>query len=202
MGKQLHVISSGKQSVKQFVSIVEKIHPYVNFIHFRERQWTALEHLQAIATLQEKGVPSEKIIINDRVDIAFVTKVAGVQLTHHSLDVAIVRKHFPLLKIGRSVQTKDDAQTAELAGAHWLIHGHIFPTDSKKGITPRGLSSLEKIVENSNVPVIAIGGITPERVNKVIQTGAQGIAVLSGILLADDPEKAAMQYRQALNTGG
>lgn len=199
MGKQLHVISSGKQSVNRFVSIVEKIYQYVDFIHLRERQWTAQEHVQAIEALQEKGVPLEKIIVNDRVDIAHVTKVAGVQLAHHSLDVATIQKHFPHLKVGCSVQTVERAQIAERAGANWLLHGHIFPTNSKKGIVPRGISSLEKIVENSHISVIAIGGITPSRVEKVIQAGAGGIAVLSGILLADDPEGAAQQYRHALD---
>src|SRR5690625_1224249 len=200
MSKQLHVISSGNQSVEEFVSIIEKIHHYINYVHLRERDWTAAEHIVAIKALTNKGIPLEKIIINDRVDIAYVSGVAGVQLAHHSLDLATVREKFPGLKIGQSVQTKIMAEEAENSGADWLIHGHMFPTASKRGIPPRGLTSLKEITVACNIPVIAIGGITPNRVPDVIQVGAQGVAVLSGILLADNPEKEAKQYRTALDT--
>jgi len=199
MDKTLHIISSGKQRPETLITIIEKIHSYVDYIHLRERQWTARDYLYVIDTLQMKNVPLEKLMINDRVDIAHVTDVHGVQLAHHSLDVATVRQEFPHLKIGCSVQSVDQAKEAERMGAHWLIHGHIFPTASKKDLPPRGLSSLEKIVKNVQVPVIAIGGMIPEKIPKVIQAGASGVAVLSGILLVDHPIEAAKQYRQALN---
>src|SRR5699024_10880700 len=122
------------------------------YIHLRERYWTAAEHIATITALENKGVPLEKVIINDRIDLAYVTNVAGVQLAHHSIDIATVRAKFPSLKIGQSVQSKEMAIEAERAGSDWLIHGHMFPTASKRGVAPRGLLSLKEMTKACNIP--------------------------------------------------
>lgn len=201
MANELHVISTGKQLVEAFVQIIIDIHPYIHFVHIREQQWTAKEHIQAIESLVEQGVPLEKIIVNDRVDVAHITKVYGVQLPYHSLTIEMVKQHFSQLMISRSVHHVDQAIRAEASGADRLIYGHIFETESKPNQKPRGLKALQNIVSHVDIPVIAIGGVTPERIQPILQTGASGVAVLSGILLATDPLKAAQTYAKALNGG-
>lgn len=196
---ELHVISTGQQCAQTFVSIIQHIHPYIDYIHLREKEWSAAELILAVEALYEHGVSREKVIINDRVDVAQVTHVNGVQLAYHSLDVATVRQTFPHLSIGRSVHHVNDAKQAERDGAHRLLYGHIFPTASKRGVKPRGIINLQRVVGAVNIPVIAIGGMSPERIPSVLQTGAAGIAVLSGILLADDPLTRAKLYREALD---
>src|SRR5690625_4172092 len=136
--KQLHMISTGKQTISELVQIIQHIHPYIDFLHLREPLWTVKDHFKAIDLLTQAGLPLYKLVINDRVDVAFVKGVYGVQLPYHSFPVSSLQQFFPTLKFGRSIQTIEDARTAETAGAHWLIHGHIFPTDSKKGVPPRG----------------------------------------------------------------
>src|SRR5690625_4954476 len=132
MKKQLHVISSGKQSIDELTAIIQKIHPLIDYIHLRERKWTVKDFLITIDRLLREGVPAEKIVINDRVDVAYIANLRHVQLPHHSFSMQQAKKYFPTLKMGRSVQTVKDAIEAEKNGASWLIHGHIYPTASKK----------------------------------------------------------------------
>lgn len=197
--KQLHVISTGLQTIRELTEIVSFIHPYIDYIHLREKHWTAQMYVHCIDQLITIGVSKEKIIINDRVDVAAVTNVYGVQLPGHSLSVEAVKQTFPFLKIGSSVHSVKEAKEKEQSGANRLIFGHIFPSTSKKGLPAQGLNKLEKVVQQVKIPVIAIGGITPCNVESVCQTGAAGIAVLSGILLAENPHEAAKEYRGKLD---
>ncbi len=101
--------------------------------------------------------------------------------------------------VGRSVHSVTAAQQAEREGADYLVAGTIFASASHPDITPAGLAFLEQICRAVSVPVIAIGGITPERVGGCLRVGAAGVAVLSAILHATDPFTAASQYRAALD---
>lgn len=198
MNKKLHVISTGQQPLGKFVSIAASIHRDVDAFHLRESSWSARELVNAIDSLSAEGVPLEKIIVNDRVDVVHSMKVGGVQLAHHSLWASTVKKSFPTLQIGCSVHTLDEAIEATKMGADYLLYGHVFPTSSKQGIPPRGLDSLKNIIKQVTVPVIAIGGITPKNAKDILTMGAEGIAVLSGILLAADPLKAVKDYRKKM----
>ncbi|WP_245799158.1 thiamine phosphate synthase [Virgibacillus siamensis] len=192
------MISTGKQSPGTLAGILEKIHPYVDFFHLREKRWTNQEMVTTIHLFISKGIPLEKIIINSRIEVAQSMHTHGVQLTH-TADVEMVRKAHGSLYIGCSVHSLGRAVYADEHGADFLLYGHIFETQSKPGLKPRGLSSLKNIAQNTKTPVIAIGGITPENTPVVVENGATGVAVLSGILLSDDPVKAAQKYRKALD---
>lgn len=198
MHGQLHIISTGQQSIDTFSTIVAAIHKDVDAIHIREKTWTATELMKTVQRLVDLGVPLHKIIINDRVDVAYVMGTKGVQLAHHSIDVARVKENFPSLQIGCSVHSVTEALQAEVNGADYILYGHVFPTRSKPGLPPKGLQRLSQLVQHVHVPVIAIGGMTPKRTADVLATGAHGIAVLSGVLLADHPQKAVKAYARAL----
>ncbi len=198
MHHELHIISTGSQSAAEFSEIVSMIHEQVDFIHIRERSWTAKEHMKAVERLVNNGVPLGKIIINDRVDIAIVSEAEGVQLANHSLEVSVVRESFPLLKIGRSVHTLEEALKVQNEGADYIIFGHIFETDSKPDLEPRGVKVLEILAQRISIPVIAIGGIKPENTVDVLNTGARGIAVMSGILKAENPLKSVRAYKEKM----
>lgn len=198
MNNKIHVISTGQQPLKKFVSIAALIHEDVDAFHLREKNWSARELVTAIEYLSVEGVPLEKIIVNDRVDVAHLMNVRGVQLAHHSFRVSAVKKAFPSLQVGCSIHTLDEAIEAVGMGADYLLYGHIFPTSSKRDITPKGLDNLKNITKHVSIPIIAIGGITPENAQDVIATGADGIAVMSGILLATDPLKAVKDYRNRM----
>jgi thiazole tautomerase (transcriptional regulator TenI) len=198
---QLHAISAG-QSVGEFVRIASSISPYVDYIHIREHHRTAADIYEMGRTLLQMGVPGEQIIINNRVDAAAALGVKGVQLGYHSLPVRAVRKAFPGMLIGKSVHSLEEAAQAEVDGADYVLYGHCFPTCSKPGIEPKGLSILEEITGKLAIPAIALGGISPDNMGQAIRAGASGAAVLSGIFKATSPEEAAGAYAAALKRKG
>lgn len=195
---ELHIISTGRQSIKKFVSIASNIQHYVDYFHLREKQLSARDLYEASIALMESGIPSEKIIINDRVDVAWALKTAGVQLAYHSLKTAIVNQAFPGIRIGCSIHSADEAKMASDYGADYAIFGHIFETKSKAGLPPKGLESLHEVTVSTELPIIAIGGIKPKHVLSVMEAGAKGIAVMSGVLEAEDPLKSVKAYMEQM----
>ncbi|WP_208601763.1 thiazole tautomerase TenI [Parageobacillus thermantarcticus] len=185
--RQFHIISTGKQPLEQFVAICARVHPYVDAIHVREKMKTAREISEFLTALIKRGVPPKKIIVNDRIDVAAVFGVKGVQLAHHSLSVQQVKRHFPSLSVGCSVHSLEEAMEAEKSGADYCIYGHIFPTASKLGVPPRGIESLRNVINHVKIPVIAIGGIRSDNAEQVLRAGAHGIAVMSAVFFAEDP---------------
>lgn len=144
------------------------------------------------------GVPLRKIIVNDRIDIAHIMGCYGVQLATHSIDASLVKNKFEHLSIGCSVHSILEAIEKEKAGAHYLLYGHIFETESKQNLRPKGLTALSEMVKAVNIPVIAIGGIKPTNIFDTFQTGVKGVAVLSGVLLAHDPLAMVKKYRKKM----
>lgn len=102
------------------------------------------------------------------------------------------------MALGRSVHSVDAARRAEAEGCHYLLVGTMFPTASHPNQPPAGIALLQAVREAVALPLIAIGGITPERVGECLQARATGIAVLSGIAAAPDPADAATHYWTAL----
>lgn len=201
MKKQLHVISTGQQSQQELINKLEMIHQEVDAIHLREKNWSARELIDVIRQLTAIGIAHEKLIVNDRADVASIMKIKGVHLAYHSMDVSLVSDAFPSLQIGRSVHSIEEAVKAEEKGAHYLLYGHIYETSSKLGIPPKGLQDLQYMNDNISIPMIAIGGITPENTKEIIHKGVAGIAVMSGILLSADPKETVKKYRAILDEG-
>lgn len=88
------------------------------------------------------------------------------------------------MKIGCSVHSLEEAKEAERLGASYLTAGHIYATDCKKGLPPRGLTFLEEICRNVKIPVYAIGGIglTDGRIEEVQKHGAAGACIMSEMM--------------------
>ncbi|MFJ8089117.1 thiazole tautomerase TenI [Lysinibacillus sp. NPDC095746] len=196
LSKAIHVISNGKMPMEQLSEILADIHPYADAIHLREKQMKAKELYEAVNLLSRVGVPLSKIIINDRVDVAVITGVEGVQLAYHSLNASMIKANFPQLTVGCSIHSVEEGKKVQRLGADYVIYGHIFSTQSKPGLEPRGLEELKKLTGSLDIPVIAIGGIAPENTKQVINSGADGIAVMSGVLNADDPLSAIKSYQK------
>lgn len=143
---------------------------------------------------------SAQLIVNDRIDVALAVGADAVQRTGASLAVedlvAIADKR---LRIGASVHSLAEAEAAERAGADWLVFGPVFDTTSKRAYgPPQGLGRLEQVARQVTIPVIAIGGITPQRVREVRTAGARGVAVISAILAADSPAAATRAFLERL----
>lgn len=112
---------------------------------------------------------------------------AGTELDHPYLQLS-----FPLLtefgrpqgtkRLGVSVHSVEQAVRAQQLGADFLMAGHIFPTDCKPGLPPRGLEFLGQVCRAVTVPVYAIGGITPDNAPLAIKAGAEGVCIMSGAM--------------------
>lgn len=193
---QLHVVSDGKQSAVQLVAQIEQLHEYVDMIHIREKTKPAQEIYHMVEQCLQLGVPAAKLAINDRVDVAAVFGLSA-HLAWHSLPVAAVKRRFPEMTVGASVHSLAEAEEVVRQGVDYVLYGHIYRTGSKPGQQPRGLSELARMARGLTVPVLAIGGITPENAGAVLQAGAAGVAVMSGIWQAERPQLAAEDYRTA-----
>nr|MCU0626528.1 thiamine phosphate synthase [Gemmatimonadaceae bacterium] len=128
------------------------------------------------------------VLVNDRLDVAMAAGVTGAQLTSRSLGVADARRVHPDIVLGASVHEPAGAWLAAGAGADFVVAGHVYATESHPGSTGRGEAFLRELVGAAgDCPVIAIGGITPERAAGVRAAGAHGIAAIRGIWFGDAP---------------
>ncbi len=96
--------------------------------------------------------------------------------------------------IGASCHSVSDALAAEQLGASYITAGHVFATDCKKGLAPRGLDFLRDVCGSAGMPVYAIGGMSPENAASVREAGAAGICVMSGLMVCDDPALYIKQF--------
>jgi thiamine-phosphate pyrophosphorylase len=139
-----------------------------------------------------------ELIVNGRVDVALGVDAGGVQLPADGLPVAATRALLgPQRAIGCSVHGEEDLLRS--AGADFLLFGPIYDTPAKRVFgPPQGLGSLAVMARRATVPVVAVGGIVPERVADVLRAGAAGVAVLGAILDAADPGAVVGAFRAAL----
>jgi len=140
------------------------------------------------------------LIVNDRVDVALAVGADAVQRTAVSLPIDDIRAVADKrLRIGASVHSLGEAVEAEVKGADWVVFGPIYDTPSKRRYgPPQGIDALARVAAGLRIPVVAIGGITPERVAAVRAAGATGVAVITGILGARSPADATRRYLDAL----
>jgi thiamine-phosphate pyrophosphorylase len=163
--------------------------------HARGRALTGLEHYQ-LATRLSACAPA-RLFVNDRLDIALAVPTAGVQLGRGSLSVSAARALNPRWWIGRSVHDLAEAQAASLSGADYLVVGPVYTTTSHPGRAALGLERLGAIVAAmGNLPVIAIGGISVDRVREVRGTGAHGIAAIRAFWDNAEPAEAVRRMRE------
>ena len=133
-------------------------------------------------------------IINQNLSVAEKLKIGIIQLSMSNL-----RKYNGDLQlfdqIGASVHSVEEATEAVTLGATHLIAGHIFSTDSKKGVPPRGLSFLKQVCDAVPIPVFAIGGITRNDVNAIKAAGAKGVCIMSEAMTCENPAELAHVFQ-------
>jgi thiamine-phosphate pyrophosphorylase len=138
------------------------------------------------------------LLVNDRVDVALAAGATGVQLGSRSIPPADAR---PLLGdriIGCSAHSAEGAE----AVSRWidfLFLGTIYPTPSHPDDAGGGPALVAAAAARTTVPILAIGGVTTERVAEVVAAGAHGVAVIRGVWAPVDPVAAARRYLDALN---
>ncbi|HHY72117.1 MAG TPA: thiamine phosphate synthase [Bacillus bacterium] len=135
------------------------------------------------------------LIINQNFSVAEKLELPNI---HFSMDN--LRKYKselrPFIVVGASVHSVAEAEEAFKLGATYLIAGHVFSTDCKKGVPPRGLPFLKKICDLVPIPVFAIGGITKDKVTDIKMTGAKGVCIMSEAMTCRNPVVLANEFRR------
>ena len=170
-------------------------------VQLREKDLPVLDLIGIATPLREATRRHEaRLLVNDRADVALAVEADGVQRTHDSLPVAALRGIAPAgFLIGASVHSLEDAREGADQGADFLVFGPIWDTPSKRAYgPPRGLEALRRVTARTPVPILAIGGITPQRVRDALAAGATGVAVISAILGADRPAEATKAFLDVL----
>jgi len=133
------------------------------------------------------------LIINQNISVAAKLGLTNIQLSMENL-----KKYQSELqsfnRIGASVHSVAEAKEAVSLGATHLIAGHIFSTDSKKGVPPRGLSFLKEVCDSVSIPVFAIGGIKRYHVKEILATGAKGFCIMSEAMTSPQPVELTRQF--------
>ncbi len=178
-----------------------------NIVQLREKHTSARHRYELGKELRALTAQADvPLIVNNRVDIAQAIDADGVHLGDDDLPVAVARDQLgESAIIGRSVTTPEAAQEAESAGADYLGVGAVYRTGSKNDVDPEnhgiGLDGLQAVCEATTVPVVGIGGITPDNAGEVVTAGADGVAVISAITAADDPATATDKLQTAVVEG-
>ena len=174
----------------------------VTCVQVREKDCSNREFLDVArrvqAVLRGTGVP---LLINDRLDIALAVGAEGVHLGQQDLTLADARRLGPAAWIiGISAESVEDARRADAEGADYIGVSPVFATPTKTDTAkPLGLEGLRQIRAVTRLPLVAIGGINLGNAREVVRAGADGLAVVSAIVSADDPRAAAVALRGAIS---
>ena len=178
----------------------------VDVVQLREKPASARERYRLGRELRGLTRAADvTFLVNDRVDIAAAVDADGVHLGDDDLPVSVARERLgDDAVVGRSVSTPAGAREAAAAGADYLGVGAVYATSSKdtdpEG-TEIGLERLRAIDRAVDVPFVGIGGVTVDDAADVIAAGADGVAVISAITAADNPEAATAALTEAVANG-
>ena len=169
-------------------------------VQLREKTWPSGQLLPLAERLRARcrqaGVT---FVMNDRVDLAVVLEADGVHLGQDDLPPRLAR---PLLRpgmiLGVSTHSVEQARRAQTDGADYVAVGAMFPTQTKPDFELVGPALVRAVRPEVRVPLVGIGGITPQNAGEVIRAGADGVAVISAVCAAPDPAAASAHFLEAI----
>jgi thiamine-phosphate pyrophosphorylase len=157
----------------------------MDWIEIREKDLFGRELFELTREALRRISPSCRILVNDRLDVAIAAGAGGVHLGESSVPVSeakqVVREKTRRTDflVGASVHSLEAAQAAEKSGAHYLIFGPVFETPSKAAFgEPQGVEQLAKVSRSVSIPVLAIGGISAQKIRECVAVGSSGIAAI------------------------
>jgi thiamine-phosphate pyrophosphorylase len=175
------------------------LHGGASAIQWRQKTGSiAARWLEILAVRDLCSRHAVPFLVNDRVDVALAVHADGAHVGQDDLPAEVARQLIPGKLLGVSVSRPAEIPAAEAAGADYLGAGPIFPTPSKPDAAPAvGLGILQEMRLATTLPLVAIGGITPENAAQVKAAGADAIAVISAICGAVDVEAATRSLAKA-----
>ncbi|MCH8946256.1 MAG: thiamine phosphate synthase [Acidobacteria bacterium] len=172
----------------------------VRLVQLRAKQASGGALLAEAKELRSLLPPEISLIVNDRADVAQLSRAAGVHLGQDDLPVPAARRLLgPDKLIGFSTHNLEQIEAAASAPVDYLAFGPIFPTATKADTQPVvGCAGLREVRKRTSKPLVAIGGITPANAAQAIEAGADSVAVISGWLAAEDIPARLEEFRSAL----
>lgn len=184
--KMLHLVTNRKLiSDGNILRVVEEsVNAGIDSIILREKDLdykSLYEMAKKIKIISDKrNIP---LIINGNLDVAEDLNCHGFHIGFNC-----IKNKLPKFNgiIGVSIHSVEEAIQAQNLGADYIIAGHIFPTDCKKGLKPRGIEFIKELKQNIQIPIISIGGINENNIKSVYESGSSGAAIMSLIMKSDN----------------
>lgn len=179
-------------------AVLESVKGGIEAVILREKDLRSNELYETAVNLRKITKGKCLFLVNSRMDIAKAVSADGVHLNNRSLPIEAVRKVFDGI-IGFSCHSVEDVKNAESAGADYVILGPVYYTSSKaKYGKPIGLEVLREARKKTGLHILAIGGIKQDNVSDVVSAGADGIAVVSGIIGSFDIKNSTKDYKDTI----
>jgi thiamine-phosphate pyrophosphorylase len=196
LGFELYVVTDRQLTAGRPLRLVLEaaLRGGVRALQLREKDLSPRElYPLALELRQLTRAYGARLLINDRIDVALAVDADGVHLTTTSLSASVARRLLgPDRLIGVSTHTLAEAKVASEEGADFLVFGPIFFTPSKAPYgEPVGLDALRAVRALVRLPILAIGGVKKANLEQVLSAGADGVAVISAVISANDPTAAS-----------
>ena len=203
-GVALCVLVDGRGDGAEFARLIEQLFDAgVRMIQLRDKRLATpdlVERARQAVAIARRRAPDEVIVVlNDRADVAAAVGAGGVHVGAEDLPVEMARGIVgPRALVGRTSHALDEARAAVLAGAVYVGIGPCFPSTTKSFSTFAPAEFLAGVVREIALPAFAIGGVTLERLDDLLELGVRRVAVASAITEAADPAAAAAAFNARL----
>ncbi len=174
----------------------------VTMVQLREKDMSFKELLPLATKIRKITTGRALFFVNQDLEVALESEADGVQLGEDAGPVKLARNMGgDSLLIGRSVHDLEGGKLAENEGCDLLVAGTVFPTISHPDQRPNGLEFIAKLSSEITIPFIGIGGVKPHNARSLVNCGATGVAVMTAITEAQDPELEATKLRKVMERG-
>ena len=195
LDSDLYVITDRQQTVGRPLTVVVEaaLRGGARAIQLREKDLAPCDLLPLAQEIRQlTRAYGARLLINDRIDVAWAVDADGVHLATTSLPVHVARQLLgPNRMLGVSTHNLVEARAAAESGADFIVFGPVFFTPSKAAYgQPVGLDALHAVCTAVALPILALGGIKKANLDQVVAAGADGIAVISAVIAADEPTTA------------
>ena len=187
-------VTNRKLCTDNFVLRVREILSAEPFeVILREKDLSDDKYCQLAKEIVADNNGYKKVLALNRPEIALELGIENVHLTMQQLTEQ-GRPSF-IKRAGVSVHSAEEAETAQKLGADYLIAGHIYATDCKKGVSPRGIEFFRGVCECVDIPVFAIGGISENNFNEPLENGGTGVCLMSEFMKCENPYERVRIYK-------
>ncbi|MCD8364536.1 MAG: thiamine phosphate synthase [Clostridiales bacterium] len=183
----------------QRISEIAECHPAGIILREKDLSESGYETL-AIQVMDICSSHGVQCILHSFTDVALKLKAQALHVPLPVLRGMTAEQKASFRVLGASCHSVEDAREAERLGCTYITAGHIFDTDCKRGLPGRGLDFLREVCVSVDIPVYAIGGITPVNATNVRRAGAAGICVMSSLMQCEDPAAEMKAFSASLHT--